>query len=148
MVANKGRTMSKSDQAKSFLADLLDETELKTVVQENKQPKEPSSEKFIVYFAGDNQPEVVWRYFINPADGMPELDDKGNPTGKNKDYGTRYGYWTSDPEKKNSRNFVQVQTNNYFNMPFQTFMEHPNFIPNKNCVKIYESEADFLLELI
>lgn len=140
--------MSNSDKAKGLFADLLDDEELEQIKKENETVKqEDSYERFIVYFIGD-KPEVVWHYFINPKDGLEILDEQGKPTGKRKDYGTRYGYWTEDTDNKVSRHFVEVKTNNIINMKFEEFLEHPNFIPNKNCVKIYESEADFLVELI
>ena len=124
--------MSKSSKASSFLDGLVDEdSDLAQEIADAKaEPVEPE-EQFIVHFIGD-KPDCVWQYFHKPADGIP--------------YGRLYGYWDEDPDVKGSRKFKEHTSNNLKLMDFETFME--NVPPNKNCTKIYESEADFLLELI
>jgi len=136
--------MSKSNAAKGFLSDLLGEDELKSVVEEAKvKPAEPT-ESFIVYFIGE-QPDTVWRYVHKPADGKI-FDINGNETGEYKGYGQLYGYYEEDKENKVSRHFVRNTSNNLKLMSFESLMN--NVIPNKECTKIYESESDFLLDLI
>jgi len=124
--------MSQSDKASNFLSDLLDDDdELKQAIEEAKEPVEEPESQFVVYFKGD-KPDTVWEYVHKPADGIP--------------YGRLYGYWDEDPDSKTSRHFVEHKSNNLKLMDWDTFMEQVP--PNKDCTKIYDSEADFLLELI
>jgi hypothetical protein len=143
--------MSNKDKAKSFLEDLLDDdSDLAQEIAESEEPVTPDVQ-FIVYYLGDN-PETVWEYHHNPedgapilnADGTPELDENGKPL--HKGYGRLHGYWDADKEEKVSRHFVKHVSNNLKLMDFDTFMDR--VVPNKDCTKIFNSEADFLLELI
>lgn len=138
--------MSNSNKANNFLTDLLDnDDELKQAIEEAKKPVEEPKESFVVYFKGD-KPDTVWQYFHNPSDGEPVYDINGNLTGETKGYGRLYGYWDDDPDNKGSRKFVEHKSNNLKLMDFDTFMDRVP--PNKDCTKVFESEADFLLELI
>lgn len=132
--------MNLSSKVKSFFSGIVDDNELEKIANETKNEEQKTpDESFIVYFKGD-RPDTVWQYFHNPKDGLDELDDSGNSTGKKRGYGRLYGYWDDD------RKFVENISNNLKLMNFETFME--KVPPNKDCTKIFESEADFLLELI
>ena len=142
----RGETMSNKSKAKSFLSDLLGDEELKQVQEEvTTTPQTDSSEQFIVYFKGD-KPDCVWQYFHNPDDGLEILNEDGTPTGKRAGYGRQFGYWDDDEDNKGSRKFKEHKSNNLKLMDFETFMDRVP--PNKDCTKIFDSEADFLLELI
>ncbi|MCK5017681.1 MAG: hypothetical protein KAS32_11510 [Candidatus Peribacteraceae bacterium] len=124
--------MSKSKQAKSFLDDLLEgEDELAQEIANKEVEPEESDVQYIVYYKGD-KPDCVWEYHHKPDDGIP--------------YGRQYGYWKTDPENPNSREFKEHRSNNYKLMDFETFMDRVP--PNKDCTKIFNDEADFLLDLI
>lgn len=119
-----------SQKAENFLTDLIDE-ELAKDIAESKKEKEEPNVQFIVYYKGD-KPDTVWEYNHNPDDGIP--------------YGRLYGYWDEDKENKQSRTFVEHKSNNLKLMDFETFMDR--IPPNKDCTKVFDSEGDFLLELI
>jgi len=122
---------SKKDKANSFLADLgIDDELMGEITDANKPPAQPD-EQWIVYFLGE-QPDTVWIYHHNPDDGIP--------------YGRLEGYWIEDKDNKVSRHYVPHNSKNLKVMDFDTFMD--NIVPNKNCTKIFDSEAEFLLELI
>jgi len=137
--------MSKSAKASSFLDGLLDDNdELKAEIADaTKEPEEPDT-SYIVYFMGD-KPDTVWEYCHKPEDGKI-TDIEGNETGEYQPYGRLYGFWEEDPDNKGSRVFKEHKSNNLKLMDFDTFMERVP--PNKDCTKVFESEADFLLELI
>ena len=123
---------NKSGKAKGFLAGLLDDDSdlAKEIEQANQVPEQPETQ-FIVYYIGE-EPDTVWEYNHKPDDGIP--------------YGRLYGYWDEDKEKKEARHFVEHKSNNLKLMDFDTFMD--NVPPNRNCTKVFDSEADFLLDLI
>lgn len=124
--------MSQADKASSFLSDLLDDgDELKDAIAAANAPEEDPETQFIVYFKGD-KPDTVWEYNHKPDDGVP--------------YGRLYGYWDEDVENKGSRQFVEHRSNNLKLMDWETFMDR--IPPNRDCTKVFDSEADFLLELI
>jgi hypothetical protein len=124
--------MDNKAKANSFLADLGIDDELMDEINEaNKAEQESPKVQYIVYFKGD-KPDTVWEYHHEPDDGVP--------------YGRLYGFWDEDPEKKESRSFKEHKSNNLKLMDFDTFMDRVP--PNRDCTKIYDSEADFLLELI
>lgn len=135
--------MSNKSKASSFLADLGIDDDLAKEIKNASEPSMPQ-ESFIVYFIGD-KPDTVWRYLHNPEDGLDEVNDDGTPTGKKVPYGHLYGYWDTDNDGK-GRHFVENKSKNLKLMPFDVFMDQVP--PNKNCTKIYESEEDFLLDLI
>ena len=133
-----------SAKASSFLSDLLDDgDELKDAISQANEPTEPEV-SYIVYFIGD-KPDTVWEYFHKP-DGGKILDINGNETGEYQSYGRLYGFWEENPDNKGSRQFKEHKSNNLKLMDWDTFMDRVP--PNKDCTKVYESEADFLLELI
>jgi hypothetical protein len=143
--------MSKSSRAKGFLGGLFgSKEEMEEVIGdasgEEVDPNAPR-EEFIVYYIGD-RPDCVWQYYHNPTDGMDILDDHGKATGQRKGYGRQYGYWDEDkdPDAKVARHFVENKSTNLKLMDFNTFMDR--VVPNRDCTKIFETEADFLLELI
>lgn len=135
--------MNNKSKAISFLKDLGIDNELVEEIKSSSKPSQPA-ESFVVYYVGD-KPDTVWRYYHNPADGLDELNDDGTPTGNKVPYGQLYGYWNADEDGK-GRHFVEHKSKNLKIMPFDVFMEQVP--PNKNCTKIYESEEDFLLELL
>jgi hypothetical protein len=124
--------MNNKAKADSFLTDLLDgEDDLKQEIADAKaDPAEPDVQ-YIVYFKGD-QPDCVWEYHHKPDDGRP--------------FGRLYGFWDEDVENKQSRSFKEHRSKNLKLMDFETFMDRVP--PNRDCTKVYDSEADFLLELI
>lgn len=124
--------MSNKDRASSFLKDLLDgEDELQQEIADaNKEPESPT-EQWVVYFVGD-KPDTVWSYNHKPTDGRP--------------YGRLEGYFDENKEEKISRHYVRNKSKNLKLMDWDTFLDVVP--PNKNCVKIYNSEEEFLLELI
>lgn len=123
--------MSNKAKASSFLEDLGIDDDLMQEIKDAEAEKESPKTQYIVYFKGNN-PDTVWEYHHEPDDGIP--------------YGRLYGYWSEDEGKKESRHFVEHKSNNLKLMDFDTFMDRVP--PNKDCTKIYDSEADFLLELI
>lgn len=136
---------NQSDKANSFLSDLLDDgDELKQAIDDANTPDEESTTKYVVYFMGD-KPDTVWEYFHEPEDGKI-TDINGNETGEYQPYGRLYGFWEEDPDNKGSRQFKEHKSNNLKLMDWDTFMERVP--PNKDCTKVFDSEADFLLELI
>jgi len=142
----KGDRMSNAIKANDFLNGLGDDSDaqLKAVIAAiKKAPKTPDSQ-MIVYYVGD-KPDTVWEYIHKPSGGTI-TDINGAVTGDFKPYGRLYGYWESDPDNAASRKFVEHKSKNLKLMPFDTFMD--NVVPNKNCTKIFDSEADFLLDLI
>ena len=139
--------MSNAIKANDFLDGLLDDedSELKAEVAAIKKALKTPDTQMIVYYVGD-KPDTVWEYIHKPVSGKitdingDEVDDQVKP------YGRLYGYWESDPDNAASRKFVEHKSKNLKLMPFDTFMD--NVVPNKNCTKIFDSEADFLLDLI
>jgi hypothetical protein len=125
----RGEDMSFKKKASSFLSDLLDGEELQEIVGSTEKPE--ITTQFVVYYLGD-KPDTVWEYNHKPEDGIP--------------YGRLYGYWDEDPDNKGARKFREHKSNNLKLMDFDTFMDRVP--PNKDCTKIFDSEADFLLELI
>ena len=111
----------------------LSDEELESIGVDEESEVDPNAEKvdWIVYYKGE-QPDCVWTYHHNPDDGIP--------------FGRIEGYWEENKEEKISRHYVANQSNNLKLMDYDTFMN--NIIPNKECCKIFESEEDFLLELI
>ena len=126
--------MSNKNKAKAndFLSDLgIDDELMEEITNANTPPAQPD-EQWIVYFLGE-QPDCVWAYFHNPDDGIP--------------YGQLKGYWVEeDKTNKVSRHYVPHTSNNLKVMSFDLFMDR--IVPNTNCVKIYDDEASFLLDLI
>jgi hypothetical protein len=124
--------MSKATRAKSFLSDLLDgEDELKAEIEAAEAEPAAPDEEWIVYYMGD-KPDTVWSYHHQPDDGIP--------------YGRLEGYWDEDKAEKVMRHFVPNRSTQLKVMDYDTFMDR--IVPNKDCTKIFESEADFLLEMI
>ena len=123
---------SNASRAKSFLSDLLDgEDELKAeIAAAEAAPPEPD-EQWVVYYMGD-KPDTAWSYHHKPDDGIP--------------YGRLEGYWDEDKEAKVARHFVPNRSTQLKVMDFETFMDR--IVPNKDCTKIFDSEGDFLRELI
>ncbi|MCP3685945.1 MAG: hypothetical protein GY861_25140 [bacterium] len=141
------------DKAKGLFGDILSADEQEEILGVNPNEEvipEPNPVDYIVYFKGD-RPDTVWEYMHNPEDGIPTLDDAGNQeidehnVAQYDSYGRLYGYW-SDPDEQGVRQFEEHKSNNLKLMDFDTFMD--NVVPNRECTKIFESEADFLLELI
>jgi len=135
-------------QADDFWGDLLSDEEMKEILADTEGEDKPTGEwdngeKYIVYFKGD-KPDCVWQHFSNPEDGLDVLDDHGNPTGEKQPYGRLYGFW--DQTKGGNREFKEHKSKNLKLMDFDRFMEI--VVPNKDCTKIFDSEEDFLLELI
>ena len=120
--------MSIKDTAKSLFGDLLSDKE-KEELAVNQEVEEPDVQ-FIVYFMGE-QPDTVWEYHHKPDDGIP--------------YGRLYGFW-EDADESGKRNFKEHKSTNLKLMSFEKFMELVP--PNRDCTKIFDSEAEFLLELI
>lgn len=124
--------MSNATKAKSFLSDLLDDDDsLKQVIADANKPVEDPAVQYIVYYIGE-KPDCVWEYHHKPDDGIP--------------YGRLYGYWQEDKANKQSRSFKEHKSTNLKLMDFETFMDR--IPPNRDQVKIFDSEGDFLLELI
>jgi len=124
--------MSLKDKAKGFLADLLDsDDELNVAIEDAQAEKKEPETEFLVYMVGD-KPDCVWEYNHKPADGIK--------------YGRLVGYFDEDKEAGVSRHFVRNESNNLKLMDYQTFIER--FIPNKDQIKVYPSEADMLLDFI
>ena len=124
--------MSNKSKANNFLSDLLDgDDELSQTIQDAQEEKGTPDIQYVVYFLGD-KPDTVWEYHHNPDDGVP--------------YGRLYGFWDEDPDNKQSRQFKEHRSKNLKLMDWDTFMDR--IPPNKDCTKVYDSEADFLLELI
>lgn len=98
-----------------------------------------SREEFIVYYV-DDKPNCAWHYHHNPKDGMPEYDEAGNKTGRNKGYGRLYGYWNSKGK------FVEHTSTNLKIMDYKTFKKR--VIPDIKKTKKFKSVEEFLLELI
>jgi|GEM_PF-6226134 len=121
--------MSITDKASSFFSGLVDAPELKKI-RKAKKPKVKGKE-FIVYFVNE-KPDCVWMYDHNPSDGIC--------------YGKLQGYFEEDKEAKIARHYVQNESTNLKLMSFQKFMDQ--VVPNKDCTKIYETEEDFLLDLL
>jgi hypothetical protein len=137
--------MNKSDKANSFLDGLLDgEPDLQAEIEAAAATPPDPETQFIVYFIGD-KPDTVWEYNHKPEGGKI-TDINGNETGEFTPYGRVYGYWTEDKEAKEARHFVENKSTNLKLMDFETFLERVP--PNKDQVKIYDSETEFLLELI
>jgi hypothetical protein len=119
-------------KANDFLSDLGIDDELMEEIKSANTPQAKPDEQWIVYFKGE-EPDTAWTYHHNPDDGIP--------------YGRLEGYWVDeDKENKVARHYVAHTSNNLKVMDYDTFMDR--IVPNKNCTKIYDSEADFLLELI
>ena len=123
--------MSLKDKAKGFLADLLDSDDLTTAIEGAQAEKKEPETEFLVYMVGD-KPDCVWEYHHKPDDGIP--------------FGRLYGYFDEDKEAGVSRHFVRNESNNLKIMSYDTFIER--FIPNKDQIKVYPSEADMLLDFI
>lgn len=124
-----------NQKAQKFLEGLISPDELKDQVMEIKTKKETQELpdcQFIVYYVND-KPDTAWQYVHKPKEG-------GKP------YGRLWGYWTSNAEKKESRKFVENKSTNLKLVDFETFMN--TFPPNRKFTKIYDSEEDFLLDLI
>ena len=97
-----------------------------------------------MYFIGD-KPDCVWSYHHKP-EGGDNTDINGNSTGEYKPYGRLEGYWEEDKDNKVARHFVAHRSNNLKLMPFDKFMDQ--VVPNKDCTRVFDSEAEFLLDLI
>lgn len=118
-------------KANSFLSDLLeDQDDLMQEIKANNK-KEDQAVQYIVYFIGE-KPDTVWSYHHKPADGIP--------------FGRLEGYWDEDVEKKKTRHYVPHQSKNIKLIAFDKFMDC--VVPNKEQTKLYDSEEEFLLELI
>jgi len=124
--------MSIASQAKSFLSDLLDnDSELQQEIDASAAAPAEPDEQWIVYYKGE-MPDCVWSYSHKPDDGIP--------------FARLEGYWDEDKDNKVSMHFVPHRSKNLKLMDWDTFME--NVVPNKGCTKIFDSEADFILEMI
>ena len=138
--------MNNSSKAKGFLSDLLDDNdELKQVIADVKAPTAEPTEQWIVYFIGD-KPDCAWSYHHNPEDGQEVYDINGKLTGEKKGYGRLEGYWEEDKANNITRHFVPHKSKNLKLMSFDDFMN--KVVPSKNCTKVYDDEASFLLDLI
>ena len=120
--------------ATNWLTEMVDPDsdlakELEVVEQAAKLADAKPDKQFIVYYVG-GEASAAWEYNHNPDDGIP--------------YGRLYGYW--DKTDDGSSVFVPHTSNNLKVMPFDTFMD--NIIPDKNSIKIFESEADFIIDRI
>jgi hypothetical protein len=137
-----------SNKLKEFFG--IGDDELEEIGIEEAPPPDPNAEniQWIVYYKGD-APDCAWSYNHNPP---PELDENGKPQlDADGDevripYGRLEGYWEEDKDAKIARHFEHHQSTNLKLMDYDTFME--NVVPNKDCTKVFDSEADFLLELI
>jgi len=138
--------MDKSNAVKEIFGDIVGDDELEqTVVEVHNTTKEDEiPSQFIVYFKGDS-PDTVWEYIHHPK-GDVVRDINGKITDRPEPYGRLYGYYEEDTANKVTRHFVEHKSNNLKKMPFDTFMD--NVVPNKGCTKLYDSEADFLLDLL
>ena len=122
--------MTTPSKASSFLEDLLDpDSELAQEIEAAQAEPEEATVQFVVYYVG-NSPDTVWEYHHKPDDGIP--------------YGRLYGYW--DKTEDGSKKFTEHLSNNLKVMDFDHFMD--NIVPDKGCTKLFDSEEDFLLELI
>jgi len=124
--------MSNKSKANSIFGDLLDDEQKEELGLTGKTPTEPTSQ-FLVYFPQDGKPDVAFIYYHKPEEG-------GRP------YARRYGYWMDEGDS--GRKFVKLETNNLILMDFETFTNNAQFFPNKNCIKMFDDEGCFLLELI
>jgi hypothetical protein len=133
-----------------FTKEELAEMGIDVEAEEEVVAQDPNEERtnWVVYYTGD-QPDTAWSYHHNPP---PELDENGNPQlDADGDevripYGRLEGYWDEDKDAKVSRHYVPNPSNNLKLMDFDEFMEH--VVPNKDCAKVFETESDFLLELL
>jgi len=122
----------KSNVAKSFLDGLLDESEVSQIVNDVKNSKSGSKDKFIVYYPSEGNPDVAYIYHGDPPDGIPYIQ--------------RYGYWQ---EEGKSRKFVENTGKNFIlNHTIEQFLENERFIPNKNMARIFDCEEDFILDMM
>lgn len=117
--------MGLKDKASSFLEGLVDSEELAKLTE---TPEVKSDCQMIVHYPVDNQPDVVYAFFPEPEDGIP--------------YIKRYGYWLDGK-------FNKVETNNcMIKQSLEEFLNNTRYIPNKNLTKVYNSEEEFLLEML
>lgn len=135
--------MSNSSNAKDVFSDLLNPEEIQEIKQARKNAKKIIPDvQFIVYYVAD-KPNCVWQYFNKPIGGEI-FDMLGRPTGKYTTYGKQYGYWIEDENK--TRKFIEHTSTNCILGTIENLIDR--FVPDKKCMKIFDSYEDFMVELI